>query len=346
MVNASPYGELYDADGKTLRESPNDDLGNNLNPFNDNVYANRLQKNNTFFGTLYAKGNIGYGFSYQVNFTPNFDFYRYFNSFSAKHPSYRVRKGVATRTTATTYNWQIDNIINFDRTFGQHQINATFLLNAEKFQSWREQMDNEGFDPNDNLSYHNMGNGIKPILVTDDQRSTGDALMGRINYTYAGRYNIMGLVRRDGYSAFGLQNPRGTFGSVGVSWSFADEKFFPSTNWFSTGKLRLSYGSNGNRDIGRYQAISDLTTGKYQYISPAGVVTPVSQLWVSRMQNDALRWEKTVASNIGLDLGFFKDRLTVTVDAYEKNTTDLLVNRSLPTVTGFDNVLFNLGGVQ
>ena len=109
MVNASPFGEIYNADG-TLRDSPNDDLGNNANPFMDNTYTNRLQKNNTFFGTIYAKGNLPFGFSYQVNFTPSFDFYRYFNGVSAKHVTYRVRKGVATRTTQTSYNWQVDNL--------------------------------------------------------------------------------------------------------------------------------------------------------------------------------------------------------------------------------------------
>ncbi|RZK45889.1 MAG: SusC/RagA family TonB-linked outer membrane protein, partial [Pedobacter sp.] len=175
MVNASPYGEIYDADGKTLRESPNDDLGNNANPFNDNTYTNRLQKNNTLFASLYAKGDLGYGFSYQVNFTPSFDFYRYFNGVSAKHPAYRVRKGIATRTTQTTYNWQVDNLLKWDKSFGQHQINVTLLANAEKYQSWREQIDNEGFDPSDVLSYHNIGAGIKPVVSSEDQVSTGTA---------------------------------------------------------------------------------------------------------------------------------------------------------------------------
>lgn len=74
MVNASPYGELYKADSVTLRDSPNDDIGNNTNPFLDNTYTTRLQKENTLFGTIYAKGDLPFGFSYQTNFTPNFGF--------------------------------------------------------------------------------------------------------------------------------------------------------------------------------------------------------------------------------------------------------------------------------
>ncbi len=111
MVNSSPYGKLYNDDTATFRDSPNDDLGNNANPFLEYAYTSRLQKTNSLFGTLYAKGELPAGFSYQVNFTPHFDFYRYFNGVSADHPSYRVRKGIATRTDRTTYDWQIDNIL-------------------------------------------------------------------------------------------------------------------------------------------------------------------------------------------------------------------------------------------
>ena len=84
MVNASPYGEVYKADGVTLRDSPNDDVGNNTNPFLDNTYTNRLQKTIPFLELSMQKVICPFGFSYQVNFTPNFDFYRYFNGRSAK----------------------------------------------------------------------------------------------------------------------------------------------------------------------------------------------------------------------------------------------------------------------
>jgi TonB-dependent starch-binding outer membrane protein SusC len=346
MVNASPYGEIYKADGVTLRDSPNDDIGNNTNPFLDNVYTNRLQRFNTLFGSLYAKGELGYGFSYQVNFTPNFEFYRYFNGISAQDFRYSVRKGVATRTDQTTYNWQIDNLLKWNRTFGQHQFDVTLLANAEKFQSWKTQIDNEGFDPNDNLSYHNIGAGIKPVVSSDDQYSTGNAYMARLNYTFRERYILTSSIRRDGYSAFGIGNPTATFPSVAVGWLFTQEDFMPDIKWLSYGKLRASWGINGNRDIGRYNALSDLTTGKYQYITPAGAVVLISQLYVNRLQNPHLKWEKTTSDNIGLDFGVLQNRISGSIDVYKKQTKDLLILRSLPDVTGFDNVWDNLGQVD
>jgi TonB-linked SusC/RagA family outer membrane protein len=346
MVNASPYGELYTDDGKRLRDSPNDDLGNNANPFMDNTYTNRLQKNNTLFASLYAKGDLGYGFSYQVNFTPSFDFYRYFNGVSGQHVTYRVRKGIATRTTQTTYNWQVDNLLKWDKTFGQHQFNVTLLANAEKYQSWREQMDNEGFDPSDVLSYHNIGAGIKPIISSNDQVSTGNALMARLNYAFKDRYMLTASFRRDGYSAFGQKNPNADFPAVALGWVFSDEKFMESIKVLNYGKLRVSYGVNGNRDIPRYEALAELNTGKYQYITPSGAIVPVSQLYVNRMENPDLKWERTTSYNAGLDFSMLNNRLSGSFDVYMKSTADLLILRALPTVIGFDNVLSNLGEVQ
>ncbi|MEJ7739582.1 MAG: TonB-dependent receptor [Chitinophagaceae bacterium] len=346
MINASPYGEIYKADGITLRDSPNDDIGNNTNPFLDNVYTNRLQKYNTLFGSLYAKGDLGHGFSYQVNFTPNFEFYRYFNARSAKDFRVSVRKGVATRTEQTTYNWQVDNLIKWNKSFGEHQFDVTLLANAEKFQSWRNQMDNEGFDPNDNLSYHNIGSGIKPVISSDDQYSTGDALMARLNYSFMQRYMLTGSIRRDGYSAFGEGNRRAVFPAVALGWVLSDEKFMAPFKWLSYAKLRASYGINGNRDIGRYGALSDLSTNKYQYILPSGALQAVSQLAVNRLQNATLKWERTTSYNFGFDFSVLDNRLGGSVDLYKKETNDLLISRALPNVSGFDFVLDNLGQVD
>ena len=345
MVNATPYGDKFKPDGITLRDSPNDDIGNTTNPFLDNTYTNRIQKENTLFGTIYAKGTLPLGFSYQANFTPNFQFYRFFNARSVKDFRVAARKGVATRTEQTTYNWQMDNLLFWNKAFGEHQLDATFLVNAEKFQSWRNQIDNEGFDPNDNLSYHNIGAGIKPVVSSDDQVSTGDALMARLNYSFKQKYLLTTSVRRDGYSAFGQGNPRATFPSVALGWVFSKEKFV-SSSWLNYGKLRASWGINGNRDIGRYAALSDLSTGKYQYISPSGAILLVSELAVNRLQNPGLKWEKTESYNVGLDFSVLKDKIGGTIDVYRKSTKDLLVTRSLPDVSGFRNVLDNIGEVQ
>lgn len=345
MINASPWGEKYKDDGKTLRDSPNDDVGNNTNPFLNNAYTNRLQKYNTLFGSLYLKGELGYGFSYQVNFTPNFEFERYFNANSAKDFRYAARRGYAVRREMTTYNWQIDNLLKWNKTYGDHDFDVTLLMNAEKFQSWRNQMENEGFDPNDNLSWHNIGSGIKPVISSSDSISTGDALMARLNYGFRQKYLLTASMRRDGYSAFGQRNPRANFPAVALGWVFTKEKFV-NMPWLNYGKLRVSYGVNGNRDIGRYLALANLNTGKYQYILPNGNVVLVSQLYMDRMPNPNLKWEKAESYNLGLDFSMLNDRLSGSVEVYNKVTKDLLILRTVGDPTGYNVMMDNLGEIQ
>lgn len=345
MINASPWGQKYKDDGVTLRDSPNDDVGNNTNPFLNNVYTDRQQKYNTLFGSLYAKGDLGWGFSYQVNFTPNFEWNRYFNHNMAKDFRYAARKGYAVRRQENFYNWQLDNILRWNKSFGDHDFDVTFLYNSEKYQSWRNQMENEGFAPNDNLGWHDISSGIKPIISSFDSLATGDALMGRINYSYKQKYLLTASLRRDGYSAFGVRNPRANFPAIALGWVFTKESFM-DLPWLDYGKLRLTWGVNGNRDIGRYQTLGDLTTGKYQYIMPNGNTVIVTQLYGNRMPNPELKWEKTASYNVGLDFSLFKSRLSGSIDVFKRITTDLLINRIVSDVTGYTSLIDNLGEVQ
>jgi TonB-dependent starch-binding outer membrane protein SusC len=351
VVTNSPYGSKYNEDG-TLKFSPDSNEGGLLtsqarNPFLEMEYTDRLQKTRTLFSVIYLKGDLPLGFSYQVNFTPSYSTYKYFNANSSKNLDYTQIGGSATRRNNETFNWQIDNILKWNKTFNDiHRFDVTLLANAEKNQSWQNSISNQGFQPNDKLSYHNIGSGINPVVSSSDTYSTGDALMARLNYSLNQRYLLTLSVRRDGYSAFGQKNPRATFPAVALGWVLGDEKFLNSANWLNYAKLRFSYGINGNRDIGEYQAISDLATGKYLYSTPSGTVYQVTQLYVNRMSNTGLKWEKTTSYNFGLDFTVFDNFLNGSLDLYKKSTSDLLVLRSLPNITGFNNVMDNLGEVQ
>lgn len=207
-------------------------------------------------------------------------------------------------------------------------------------------MYNERFEPDDKLGYHSINSGTNPYVFSSDEYSTGDALMARLNYDLKERYFITLSVRRDGYSAFGQLNPRATFPAVALGWVFSDENFMESARWLNFGKLRVSYGINGNRDIGRYQALSDLQSMKYINGDETGKAWEVTGLYVNRMSNAGLRWEQSTSYNLGLDFAILNNRLHGYIDAYIKSTSDLLVLRSLPDITGFSNVMDNLGEVQ
>ncbi|MBC7688564.1 MAG: SusC/RagA family TonB-linked outer membrane protein [Aquabacterium sp.] len=348
ISSTTPWGSFYAADGITVRQSPNDDPGSNTHPFLDQAFTRRMYKYDDFFATIYAKGKLPFGFSYQVNFSPRYDILREYQHLSSKKPDIIARKGVASRRNQNVYSWQLDNILRWNKKFGQHAIEATFLLNAEKFQSWNTTIQAENFLPSDNLGY----NGIQfatlpPVVNSDDQYETGDALMARVTYNYAQRYFLTATTRRDGYSAFGQLNPRATFPSLGLAWSISDEKFMRGTSkWLDYAKVRVSYGENGNRQIGRYAALSNLNAGTYVFVTSGGTTYNSSYVAGSNLSNPDLKWERNSSINVGLDYSIIRGKVSGSFDIYKRTTKDLLVNRSLPTVTGFNSILVNLGEVQ
>ena len=194
----SPWGSEYNEDG-SYKWRPNDEASGGTHPFYDRTYIDRTDRDVNINSTLFAAIKLPFGFNFRTNFTPRFEYYEYFNHQSADHAVWGSSGGIATRRQRKEYYWQIDNILTWQKTFAEkHDFNATFLVNAEKFQSWDNTMTNNGFEPHDRLGYHNIGGGINPIISSNDEYSTGDALMGRLIYSYDGKYSTTISLRRDG----------------------------------------------------------------------------------------------------------------------------------------------------
>ena len=353
-IRTTPFGQLYQDDGVTLRQSTNDDVGNNTNPFLDQVFDSRNRRVNNLFSSIFIKGDLGYGFSYQVNYTPRFEFVNYLDHISANKPGISNRRGISRRENSNSFQWQIDNILRWNKSFGKHNFDATFLVNAEKAQIWQNVINAENYSPGDNLLYHNVGAAtLFPSITSNDTYFTGDALMGRINYNFNSRYFLTATMRRDGYSGFGAANQRAMFPSLALGWQFTDEKFFSGIQkYLDYGKLRVSYGVNGNREIlnadgsaNRFASLSALSTGVYSYTSPGGATFNTGTVRTTNMPNPSLKWEKNSSYNFGLDFGLFNSKINGSVDYYIRETNDLLLFRSLPNVTGFASVISNLGSV-
>ncbi|MGD9558725.1 MAG: SusC/RagA family TonB-linked outer membrane protein, partial [Mangrovibacterium sp.] len=344
--NISPWGQPTNEDG-TYKLAPTDDMVAARHPLIDSYYTDRKYAYKSLDNVLYAKITLPFNITYELNYSPRITNNEFFQHQSSNHPEWSLIGGKAIRNTENSFSWQIDNILKWKKTFNKiHQIDVTLLANSEKAQAWRQNMSNEGFVPSDVLEYHDIGSGTAPIISSNDTYSTGDAYMGRIFYSYKSKYLLTGTVRRDGYSAFGIKNPRATFPSAALGWVFTEESFLKSP-LLSYGKLRLSWGANGNRSIGIYDALSSMSNGMITYVnSSTGTVYQNSYLNASRMGNNLLKWEKTNSFNVGLDLSFFENELNTTVELYSMNTEDLLVDRSLPSVTGYSSVASNLGKIN
>lgn len=318
---------------------------NTKNPFFDNLYRDRRDINHDLNANLYAIVKLPLGLEYQMNFTPRYHWYEYMNHESAEHPEWAGDGGRSERKLEKTFNWQVDNIVRWKKEFGKdHRVEATFLANAEKGQWWKTVAKNKKYTPNDILGFHNLGAGTTPEVSSEDTYKTGDALMGRLFYSFKDKYMLTASVRRDGYSAFGQMNPRATFPAVALGWVFTSEKFMQQTeDWLNYGKLRFSWGQNGNRDIGQYEALAALNSGLYSYIDQNGNVYLTSQVYINRMPNSQLKWERTSSYNIGLDFSLFGSKLSGSVETYMAESNDLLVDRSLPSILGYASVKANLG---
>jgi len=312
------------------------------------MFTNRRRVFNTLISNLYAKVTLPLGITYQMNFAPRSEWYERMNHQSALHEEWKLFGGQANREQNRVYSWQLDHLVKWNKTFNKlHTVDVTLLANAEKYQSWQNSMSTQGFSPTDALGYHNMsaGKSTANSISSNDEYSTGDALMARVFYSYNSKYMVTLSVRRDGYSAFGLRNPRGTFPSAALGWVISDEEFFKNHILTYT-KLRLSYGENGNREVGRYDALSSMSIGKYPYQSLAGSVYESNQIYVNRMANPNLKWEKGRALNIGLDYGLWGGIIDGSIEYYKMNTLDLLVDRKLPDLLGFSSVTTNLGELE
>lgn len=349
MCKNSPYSNPYYEDG-SLNPWPMGEghQAPGTNSFYNLSMSSKSAGTQTVNSNFYAKLTLPFNISYQFTFAPRYSWSQN-RDWTSSESVFDTTHGSASRESIRSIVWTLDNIIKWNYTFAdKHLIDVTLLQSAEKYEFWSEKMTGKQFSPTDILEWHNMQSANEKTLSSNDEKYTGDALMARLFYSFDNRYMFTASVRRDGFSAFGRSNPRATFPSLALAWNFSNEKFF---DWepMSNGKIRISWGKNGNRDIGIYQALSQLTTGsgisKYSYATSSGTLYELSTLQISRMANNGLKWESTASWNVGLDYGFLNNRINGSIEWYYMPTTDLLMDRTLPNISGYQSVVTNLGKV-
>lgn len=295
------------------------------------------------------------GITYQFNVSPRYEYGWRREFWSADEPFCDPKTKGTDRWWQKKFDWSLNNTITWDYTFNDvHHVQLTAVQEAESRKAWSDVINARYITPSDALGYHNTQNGDKELsgFSTNDWKETADALLGRAYYSYDNRYMITVSVRRDGYSAFGAKHPHATFPSVAVAWNMGNEKFWePIAGWWNTSKLRLSYGKNGNRDIGDvYRALANLGSGEgktMNYLDGNGAVSAdMKYLMMDRLANPDLRWEKTSAYNVGLDFGFLNNRIYGSIDWYYKSTKDMIMGMRLPNFSGFSTITTNIGQVD
>ena len=339
MLRLSPYASLYDEDGSYIQYPMDSDIKRGYNYWFSNQY-NDLEKGYTIFNTVFnSRIKLPFNITYDFNIAPRYQFFydRYF--MSADYPDSNVRDRGVNRGWAKRFDWSLNNTITWDYTFKDvHHFMVTLVQEAEERRYWSDNIKARNIQPSDALGFHNTQNATleDSSFGTDDTHETACALLGRLFYSYDNRYLFTGSVRRDGYSAFGSSNPYATFPSFSVAWNFSNEKFV-NLPWLNTGKLRFSWGKNGNRSLANsYLSLANLGAGlgaTMNYLNPDGsVATDMKYLMMDRLANPGLQWEKTESFNIGLDFAVLDNRLSGSIDYYFKKTHDMIMSQRLPNL--------------
>ena len=247
-------------------------------------------------------------------------------------------KPSASKYTNKAITVQTTTQLSYDRTFGKHSVNAVAAMETQNYQL--ETLSGSASELKfPNLKYDNLAKAGSTTVGSGYTMWSLMSFIGRVNYSFDGRYMASVSVRHDGSSKFADGNQWGTFPSVSGAWRISNESFFPKDGIISDLKLCASWGMTGNQEgIGNYDSRS-LANGGHNYNGQDGIA-------ITTLANPDLKWEKSDQTNIGLNLSLFNDRVTVGMDYFIKNTKDLLYDRPLHTTTGFSSITQNIGSMR
>jgi TonB-linked SusC/RagA family outer membrane protein len=335
----SPYATPYDENGELI-QIPGGGSVNPLIQMEADYADNRLNLLGNFFAEVIVPfiPGLSYKGNYLINYSSlnNYSFRGYASNF----------QGQGLKNEQFDNNWSSDHIITYKRAFkNTHSLNATLLYGVEERSSRFTEASSSIF-VNPVLGYNSLQSGS-----ADQQRANSGAWreaslyqMARVNYGYNQKYLVTATVRRDGFSGFGESNKFGLFPSLSLAWVLSSEPFFiDHINGLDNLKVRMSYGANGNRTIGRYQTLARVAGG-FNYIT--GDRTPVYTQAINTLASPNLKWETTTGFNVGVDFSMRSKKLSGTVDYYNSETTNLLYQVNIPGIGRFETFPDNLGKIH
>ena len=245
----------------------------------------------------------------------------------------------ANRSDTRSHKYLFQTILNYNRTFRKHTVGLMAGYSMESSSG-----------ASSSLSAKQFADNSLEVFTLNDQAITGASAtlttpsrllsyFGRFQYEYYNRYLLTASIRRDGSSRFGRENRWGTFPAVSAAYRVSNEKFWPKDFVMNQLKVRASWGLNGNNSISNGAALGLMESANYSLGSLVNGFAP------SSIDNEKLGWEKTHSWNIGIDLGFFNNRIVLAADYYDKTTKDLLYKVSVPAIMGFTKAWGNIGSI-
>ena len=349
IVNSNVLLSIMDYDPTVKPYNEDGSYGRVPGGRGDNPLANLLERkndmtNDKFNGTAFLEVHPFEGFTAKA--TAGVEL---LNNFKGTYLPKSTYQGEIEGGVATTYDFRatrqvFEGILNYMKTFNNmHDLNVMLGYSYEKYNSEYRQTEAKGFST-DLFQWNNLSAASTKDIMSNKTENILASFFGRVNYTFKDKYLATVTVRRDGSSRFGVNNHWGTFPSGSLAWRASEEDFIKNLNLFSNLKVRAGYGVTGNERIGDYASYALISTNRITLDGSSN--KPGTHLNQSSPENASLKWETTSQYNVGVDMGFFDNRLSVTLDGYWKKTEDLLLKVSLPYYTGFTSGQRNIGAIQ
>ena len=246
--------------------------------------------------------------------------------------------GYANQLNRTSEDWLIENIINYEKSFGNHNLFLTGLYSAQQEKSETLSLTGEGF-PNDVRGIYQFNNADVLTANPNFVKSNHVSQMLRLNYNYKSKYLLTLTGRRDGYSAFGNDTKYGTFPSMALGWNIDKENFLKDNIILNGLKLRFTYGENGNEAISAFRSLAQLSSRNYT----DGNGGTLFGFFPNSLANTDLGWETSTSYNYGIDFKLFRSRIEGSVDYFTSVTDGLLLSKSIPSINGATSIIQNIG---
>ena len=322
-----------------------------LNPVAMATLQSNVTDRMSITGKVFAELELLKGLSYKVSFGGDYygahnDKYRE-SSLPLKGKDYydSPSNPEGYSSSSLYFNWLIENQLTYTTTFkGKHNLTAILVQSAQKETSKTNNVTATNY-PNDYIQTVNGGTVTKG--GSDKTQWSIASYLARVQYSYAGKYMLSGAIRTDGSSRFGKNNRWGYFPSASAAWRISEEDFFKkqkSLSFINDMKIRVSYGVTGNFQIGNYEHWATMSIDNY--ILGSGSGKQIYGYKPDNIERDDLSWEKNKMMNAAIDLQMFNGLLGVTVDYYNTNTSDMLLNVPVPLLTGYSTSLTNIGKVN
>ncbi len=341
-LTASPLGSVYDANGNyNIDPVIGSTFVNLLLNNQENVYKNQDQNLKVFFNP-YIEITPVKGLTILSRIGANLEYSR--NNYFQGQGSYQYYTASGISATGTnssvyaqitqnrSYGYKWENILTYNfKLYNDHEFTVTGVSSYSDYQSDYSTMKQTNIDSNKYLWYNMLSSSTYSSNYTSYSMSKGLGLIGRLNYAYKGKYLLQASVRYDGSSRLSPHNRWATFPAVSAGWRISEEKFMEGTRtWLDNLKLRAGYGTTGTASISPYSSAS---TMEYNQIALGGMAQDIYR-YSQNYANDALTWEISHNTNLGLDATVLNNRIDLSVDVYNTNTDGVIWSRNLPITNG------------